>query len=396
MKKRKVYLDNSATTYTRKEAVDAMMPYFYDIYGNASSVHKFGQDAKNALTDARIKFAELINAQYPDEIIFTSCGTESDNMAIMGVLKSSEGKHIIISSIEHHAVLHTCGYLEKNGYKVDYIPVDSSGKVMLNVLKEKITDETAVISIMHANNEIGVIEPIEEISQIVSECNKNRKFPVIFHTDAVQTAGKIKLDVQKLGVDLLSVSAHKFYGPKGIGILYVKKGTKISPILHGGHHEHGLKPGTENIASIIGMTKALELANGEIEKETQKYNKLREKLKNGIIAKIPQSIINTDFSNSVPNVLNVSFKSIEGESLLLMLDMEGIAVSTGSACASGSTEPSHVLQAIGLDPVTAQGAIRFSLGKQNTEEDIDYVLEVLPKMVEKVRKMSPVWNNRQD
>lgn len=396
MKKRKVYLDNSATTYTRKEAVDAMMPYFYDIYGNASSVHKFGQDAKNALTDARIKFAELINAQYPDEIIFTSCGTESDNMAIMGVLKSSEGKHIITSSIEHHAVLHTCGYLEKNGYKVDYIPVDSSGKVMLNVLKEKITDETAVISIMHANNEIGVIEPIEEISQIVSECNKNRKFPVIFHTDAVQTAGKIKLDVQKLGVDLLSVSAHKFYGPKGIGILYVKKGTKISPILHGGHHEHGLKPGTENIASIIGMTKALELANGEIEKETQKYNKLREKLKNGIIAKIPQSIINTDFSNSVPNVLNVSFKSIEGESLLLMLDMEGIAVSTGSACASGSTEPSHVLQAIGLDPVTAQGAIRFSLGKQNTEEDIDYVLEVLPKMVEKVRKMSPVWNNRQD
>ncbi|MDD3064785.1 MAG: cysteine desulfurase NifS [Endomicrobiaceae bacterium] len=396
MKKRKVYLDNSATTYTRKEAVDAMMPYFYDIYGNASSVHKFGQDAKNALTDARIKFAELINAQYPDEIIFTSCGTESDNMAIMGVLKSSEGKHIIISSIEHHAVLHTCGYLEKNGYKVDYIPVDSSGKVMLNVLKEKITDETAVISIMHANNEIGVIEPIEEISQIVSECNKNRKFPVIFHTDAVQTAGKIKLDVQKLGVDLLSVSAHKFYGPKGIGILYVKKGTKISPILHGGHHEHGLKPGTENIASIIGMTKALELANGEIEKENQKYNKLREKLKNGIIAKIPQSIINTDFSNSVPNVLNVSFKSIEGESLLLMLDMEGIAVSTGSACASGSTEPSHVLQAIGLDPVTAQGAIRFSLGKQNTEEDIDYVLEVLPKMVEKVRKMSPVWNNRQD
>lgn len=396
MKKRKVYLDNSATTYTRKEAVDAMMPYFYDIYGNASSVHKFGQDAKNALTEARFKFAELINAQYPDEIIFTSCGTESDNMAIIGVLKSSEGKHIITSSIEHHAVLHTCGYLEKNGYKVDYIPVDSSGKVMLNVLKEKITDETAVISIMHANNEIGVIEPIEEISQIVSECNKNRKFPVIFHTDAVQTAGKIKLDVQKLGVDLLSVSAHKFYGPKGIGILYVKKGTKISPILHGGHHEHGLKPGTENIASIIGMTKALELANGEIEKENQKYNKLREKLKNGIIAKIPQSIINTDFSNSVPNVLNVSFKSIEGESLLLMLDMEGIAVSTGSACASGSTEPSHVLQAIGLDPVTAQGAIRFSLGKQNTEEDIDYVLEVLPKMVEKVRKMSPVWNNRQD
>lgn len=247
---------------------------------------------------------------------------------------------------------------------------------------------------MHANNEIGVIEPIEEISNIIKEFNKNRKNQIFFHTDAVQTAGKIKLDVQQLGIDLLSVSAHKFYGPKGVGALYVKQGTKISPILHGGHHENGLKPGTENIAGIVGMTKALEIAGNEIEAENTKCFKLREKLKNGILKSIPKSTINTDFANSVSNILNVSFESIEGESLLLMLDMEGIAVSTGSACASGSTEPSYVLKAIGLDPVTAQGTIRFSFGKQNTEEDIDYVLEVLPKLVDKVRKMSPVWANR--
>ena len=236
MKKRKIYLDNSATTYTRREVVDAMLPYFSDIYGNASSVHQFGQDAKNALSQARITFASLLNAKDPEEIIFTSCGTESDNMAITGVLNAVKGKHVITSALEHHAVLHTCQHLEKCGYKVDYIPVDASGRIKLDVLKEKITDETAVVSIMHANNEIGIIEPVEEISSIIKEANKNRKHQIFFHTDAVQTAGKIKLDVQKLGVDLLSVSAHKFYGPKGTGALYVKKGTKIEPILYGGHH----------------------------------------------------------------------------------------------------------------------------------------------------------------
>ncbi|MDD5020890.1 MAG: cysteine desulfurase NifS [Endomicrobiaceae bacterium] len=394
MAKRKVYLDNSATTYTRPEVVEAMLPYYTNIYGNASSVHSFGQDAKNALTEARKKFAQLINAESSDEIIFTSCGTESDNMAIIGLLEATNGKHIITSQLEHHAVLHTCKYLETCGYKVDYIPVDSSGIIKLDVLKEKITDDTTIISIMHANNEIGVIEPIEEISKIIKELNSTRKNQIFFHTDAVQTAGKIKLDVQKLGIDLLSVSAHKFYGPKGVGALYVKQGTKISPILHGGHHENGLKPGTENIAGIVGMTKALELANNEIESENKKCSMLREKLKTGILNLIPKSIINTDFSNSVSSILNVSFESVEGESLLLMLDMQGIAVSTGSACASGSTEPSYVLKSIGLDPVTAQGTIRFSLGRQNTHEDIAYVLEVLPKIVEKVRQMSPVWNKR--
>ncbi|MDD3923033.1 MAG: cysteine desulfurase NifS [Endomicrobiia bacterium] len=394
MKKRNVYLDNSATTYVREEVVEAMMPYFSDIYGNASSFHQYGQDSKKALLKSRESFAKLINAQYTDEVIFTSCGTESDNIAIKGALLANKGNHIITSQIEHHAVLYTCQYLEKNGYKVDYISTDSTGKVNIEEIKNKITNETVIISIMHANNEIGIIEPIEEIGKMLKEINKTRTNPILFHTDAVQTAGKIKLDVQKMGIDLLSVSAHKFYGPKGVGALYIKKGTKISPLFHGGHHENDLKPGTENIPSIVGMTKALELATKEIDIENEKTSILRNKLKDGIIAQIPEVIINTDINNSVSNILNVSFNYIEGESLLLMLDMEGIAVSTGSACASGSTEPSHVLKAIGASPLASQGTIRFSLGKQNNKEDIDYVLEVLPKLVDKVRQMSPVWNSK--
>lgn len=394
MTKRKVYLDHSATTYVRKEVIEAMMPYFSDIYGNASSFHQYGQESKKALTQSRETFAKLINAEYSDEIIFTSCGTESDNIAIKGVLPANHGRHIITTQIEHHAILYTCQYLEKKGYKVDYLSTDSAGKVNLQEIKNIITDETVIISIMHANNEIGTIEPIAEIGQMLREINKTRKNPVLFHTDAVQTAGKIKLDVQKLGVDLLSVSAHKFYGPKGVGALYVKKGTKIEPLFQGGHHENNLKPGTENIAGIVGMTKALELANNEISEENQKIYGLRNKLKDGILSKIPEITINTNTSESVSNVLSVSFNYIEGESLLLMLDMEGIAVSTGSACASGSTEPSHVLKAIGASPLASQGTIRFSLGKQNTAEDIDYVLEVLPRVVDRVRQMSPVWNSK--
>jgi len=394
MTKRKVYLDHSATTYVRKEVIEAMMPYFSDIYGNASSFHQYGQESKKALTQSRETFAKLINAEYSDEIIFTSCGTESDNIAIKGVLPANHGRHIITTQIEHHAILYTCQYLEKKGYKVDYLSTDSAGKVNLQEIKNIITDETVIISIMHANNEIGTIEPIAEIGQMLREINKTRKNPVLFHTDAVQTAGKIKLDVQKLGVDLLSVSAHKFYGPKGVGALYVKKGTKIEPLFQGGHHENNLKPGTENIAGIVGMTKALELANNEISEENQKIYGLRNKLKDGILSKIPEITINTNTDESVSNVLSVSFNYIEGESLLLMLDMEGIAVSTGSACASGSTEPSHVLKAIGASPLASQGTIRFSLGKQNTAEDIDYVLEVLPRVVDRVRQMSPVWNSK--
>lgn len=394
MKKRNVYLDHSATTCVRKEVVEEMLPYYSDIFGNPSSVHRFGQDAKTALIKSREQFAKLINAEYPDEIIFTSCGTESDNMALKGVLVPGKKGHIVTSQIEHHAVLHTCRYLETCGYKVDYMPTDSSGRVSVEGIKNKINDETVIVSIMHANNEIGIIEPIEKIGEMLKDVNKTRTVPVLFHTDCVQTAGKMKLDVQKLGVDLLSVSAHKFYGPKGVGALYVRKGTKILPLFHGGHHEMGLKPGTENVAGIVGMTKALELADNEIEDEKVKISFLRNKLMEGILAKIPDVVINTDIGQSVSSILSVSFNYIEGESLLLMLDMAGIAASSGSACATGSTEPSHVLKTIGASSLAMQGTIRFSLGRQNTGEDIDYVLEILPNIVEKVRRMSPVWNSK--
>jgi len=391
MIQKKVYLDNSATTQVRKEVLEAMLPYFCNIYGNASSVHSFGQEAKAVLNSSREKFAKLINAQYSDEIIFTSCGTESDNISIVGSLLASKGKHVITSKIEHHAILHTCQNLQKNGYKVDYISTDKTGKINIEELKNKIIDDTVIVSVMHANNEIGIIEPIEEISKILKQINKTRKTPVLLHTDAVQTAGKLKIDVQKLGVDLLSVSGHKFYGPKGVGALYIRRGTKIEPLFHGGHHEFGLKPGTENIAGIAGITKALELATAELETEQEKICKLRNYLKDGIVSKIPNVIINTDIKNSVDSILSVSFDYIEGESLLLMLDMAGIAASAGSACATGSSEPSHVLSSIGASPISAQGTLRFSLGRYNTKEDIDYVLEVLPGLVEKVRKMSPIY-----
>lgn len=394
MEKRNVYLDSSATTKVREEVLKEMLPYFTDVYGNASSVHTYGQQSKAALTGARETFAKLINAESPEEIIFTSCGTESDNIAIVGSLLANEGNHVITSKIEHHAILFTCQNLEKKGYKADYISVDKIGRVNIEELKSKITDDTVIVSIMHANNEIGVIEPIEEISKVLKEINKTRKNKVLLHTDAVQTAGKLKLDVQKLGVDLLSVSGHKFYGPKGIGALYIRKGTKIEPLFHGGHHEFGMKPGTENVAEIVGMTKALELANKEMEQESKKIYELRNKLMNGIVEKIPEVVINTDIKYAVPSVLSVSFNYLEGESLLLMLDMAGIAASAGSACATGSAEPSHVLSAIGASPLAAQGTLRFSLGRYNTEEDIDYVLDVLPNIVEKVRKMSPVWEQR--
>ena len=394
MEKRNVYLDSSATTKVREEVLKEMLPYFTDVYGNASSVHTYGQQSKAALTKARETFAKLINAESPEEIIFTSCGTESDNIAIVGSLLANEGNHVITSKIEHHAILFTCQNLVKKGYKADFISVDKTGRVNIEELKSKITDDTVIVSIMHANNEIGVIEPIEEISKVLKEINKTRKNKILLHTDAVQTAGKLKLDVQKLGVDLLSVSGHKFYGPKGIGALYIRKGTKIEPLFHGGHHEFGMKPGTENVAEIVGMTKALELANEELEQESKKIFKLRNKLMNGILEKIPEVVINTDIKYAVSSVLSVSFNYIEGESLLLMLDMAGIAASAGSACATGSAEPSHVLSAIGASPLAAQGTLRFSLGRYNTEEDIDYVLDVLPTLVERVRKMSPVWNNK--
>jgi cysteine desulfurase len=392
MEKRRVYLDNSATTEVHPEVIKVMRPYFCGIYGNASSFHSFGREAGTALAVSRAKTAALLNAA-PDEIIFTGCGTESDNIAIFGVLNAYGKKgHIITSKIEHHAVLYSCRHLESLGYEVTYLDADKDGIVCAEDLKKAVKGNTLLITIMHANNEVGSLQPIEEIGAFVREINKDRKDRIYFHTDAVQSAGKIAIDVKKMGVDLLSVAAHKFHGPKGVGALYVKKGVNIKPVMFGGHHESGLRPGTENIPYIVGLTKALTLAVSKMEEHNKHILFLREKLKKGIEEKIPEIVINGGSEKSVSNILNVSFKYIEGESLLAMLDMQGIAASTGSACASGEEGASHVLSAMRVDPIAAQGAIRFSFSSQNTESDIDYVLEVLPGIVEKLRAMSPVYN----
>ncbi|MDR3111908.1 MAG: cysteine desulfurase NifS [Elusimicrobiota bacterium] len=391
MENKKVYLDNAATTQTAPEVLEAMLPFFSQNYGNASSFHFFGRQAKAALDEARIDTAKLLNAS-PEEIFFTGCGSEADNIAIFGTLAKAQKKgHIITSKIEHHAVLYSCQELQKRGFEVTYLDVDKGGVVSVEHLKNSLKEDTLLVSIMHANNEIGTIQPIVEISKILKNVNKNKKNPIYFHSDAVQSAGKIKLDVKELGVDLLSLAAHKFNGPKGVGALYVRKGTFIFPVMFGGHHENGLRPGTENIASIIGFSKALELSNSRIAVTHKKNLILREKLKDGILNSIPDTIINGSGHNSISCILNVSFKFIEGESLLLRLDMKGIAASAGSACATGSAEPSHVLSAIGLDAVSAQGSVRFSFGFYNTQEDVDYVLKVLPDIVESLRSMSPVY-----
>jgi len=384
---RKVYLDNNATTKMRKEVLDAMLPYYNDIYGNASSVHEFGRIARVAIDEARKKVANLLGAASPEEIIFTSCGTESDNFAVKGVAHAlkAKGNHIITSSIEHHAVLNTCKFLEKDGYKVTYLKVDKYGVVDIEELKRSITDKTILITIMHANNEIGTIEPIEEIARIAKE----RK--IYFHTDAVQSVGKIPFEVKDLNIDLLSMSGHKIYGPKGVGALYIKKLTKITQLLHGGHHEMAKRAGTENVAGIVGLGKAAELAKKETPGEKEALTKLRDYLYDGIISRIENVRLNGHPQDRLPNTLNVGFKYLEGESIVLNLDMEGIAVSTGSACTSGSLEPSHVLTAMGVDPADTQGSIRFSLGKDNTKEDMDYVLQVLPPIIKRLRDMSPLY-----
>jgi cysteine desulfurase len=392
MEKRKVYLDNSATTPVASEVIKEMQPYFGDIYGNPSSFHFFGRRAKTAIDKSRAKVAELLNAS-PEEILFTGCGTESDNIAIFGLLNAYGKKgHIITTRIEHHAVLYSCRHLEELGYEVTYLDVDKDGVISVEDFKKAVKDNTILVSIMHANNEVGAIQPIEAIANELKKINKTRKNKIYLHTDALQTAGKLRLDVKKLGVDMLAISAHKFNGPKGIGVLYVKKGVKISPIMFGGHHENGLRPGTENTAFIVGCAKALEISNVAIENNEKHILHLRESLKKGILEAIPEVTVNGSGARAVSNILNISFNYIEGEALLLMLDMKGIAVSTGSACASGSSEPSHVLSSMCVDPVAAQGAVRFSFGHYNTEEDVDYVLRVLPKIVSNLRSMSPVWN----
>lgn len=378
-------MDHNATTQTRPEVIEAMIPYFGDIFGNASSVHQFGKQAHKGLDEAREKVAKLINAT-PDEIVFTSCGSESNNYVIKGVAFSSDskGNHIITSCIEHLAVLEVCKYLEKKGFEVTYLPVDEYGNVNPSDLEKAIKPQTILVSIMYANNEIGTLQHIGELAAIA----KNKE--VLFHTDAVQAVGKIPVDVKDLDVDFLSMSAHKIYGPKGVGATYIRKGIKIDPLIHGGHHEKNRRAGTENIPGIVGFGKAAELAQDELEAERKRLTELRDILHHEISAKVSNIKLNGHPSFRLPNTLNVSFAYIEGESIIMSLDLEGVAVSTGSACTSGTLEPSHVLSALGVPPELIQGSVRFSLGRINTIDDVNYVVNVLPPIIERLRKMSPL------
>lgn len=383
---KRVYLDNSATTRVAPEVLEAMMPYFSEEYGNASSIHTFGQRARAAVEEARGKVADLLNAD-PKEIVFTSGGTESDNTAIRGVLEhpKAKGKHVITTNIEHHAVIELCKELEKYGYKVTYVPVDSDGLVDPKAIEDAITPETALISVMHANNEIGTIQPIAEIAEIA------RRHNVLLHTDAVQSIGKIKVDVKELGVDLLSMSGHKIHAPKGIGVLYIKKGTKLRPLLVGGPHERSRRAGTENVAAIVGLGRACELAADHIGTMQGRVRALRDKLENGILSGVPNTVLNGHKERRVPNITNISFEFVEGEGMTISLDLKGVAVSTGSACSSGALEASHVITALKRAPELAQGSIRFSLSRYTTEEEIDYTLKVVPEVVERLREMSPAY-----
>ncbi|MFZ2410208.1 MAG: cysteine desulfurase NifS [Candidatus Methanoperedens sp.] len=380
---RQVYMDHSSTTAVDPAVTEAMLPYFSDKFGNPSSIYNIGRQAKRAIEEARQKVADLIGAK-KEEIIFTSSGTESDNLAIKGIAfkNRKKGDHIITSSIEHHAVLHVCKYLESQGFKVTYLPVNKDGIVNPADVEKAITPQTILITIMHANNEIGTLQPIEEIGKIAREKN------VPFHTDAVQTAGKLPLDVETLGVSLLSMSAHKMYGPKGVGALYLRKGTFIEPLFHGGGHERNLRSSTENVPGIVGFGKAAELAKQRFPEEA-KLADLRDRLIKGILD-IKDSYLNGHPAKRLPNNANFRFSYIEGESMILNLDMKGVAASTGSACSSTSLEPSHVLMAIGLKPEEAHGSLRLTLGRENTQEDVDYVVSILPEIVNKLRMISPL------
>ncbi|MEM4152546.1 MAG: cysteine desulfurase NifS [Candidatus Pacearchaeota archaeon] len=381
---KRIYLDHAATTPLAQEVFEAMKPYFSEKFGNASSLHSFGQEARAAIETARKIAAKFLGAR-PNEIIFTSGGTESNNLAIKGVAfaNKSKGNHIITSKIEHHAILEPCHWLEKHGFKVTYLNVDKYGLVNPADVEKAITKDTILVSIMHANNEIGTIEPIEEIGKI---CKKHK---VYFHTDAVQSFGKIPIDVKKMNIDLLSASSHKLYGPKGVGLLYINQDVKIEPVQHGGGHESGLRSGTENVPGIVGFAKAIELAEKNMKKEAERQTKLRDKIINEIL-KIPGSQLNGHPTQRLPNNVNVSIKGVEGEALLIRLNEKGIAVSTGSACSTKSLEPSHVLTAIGLTAEQAHGSLRITLGKDNTEQDIDYTIEQLKNIINSLRKISPL------
>lgn len=386
---KRVYLDHAATTPMHPEVLTAMLPYLSDTFGNPSSIHSFGQEAKGAIAKARETIAALIGAKN-DEIIFTSGGTEADNFAIKGVAYANEhrGNHIITSPIEHHAVIEPVKFLEQRGFRVTYLPVDQYGMVDPQDVGKAVSEKTILISVMHANNEIGTIEPITEIGRIAKEMG------IYFHTDAVQTVGHIPVNVNELGVDLLAMSAHKLYGAKGVGALYVRKGTKIAPFMHGGEQERRRRASTENVPGIVGFARAADIARGEMRTEAERLALLRDRLIEGLLDKIDWTQLNGHPSKRLPNNVNVSVQFVEGESMLLNLDMEGIAASTGSACSSSSLEPSHVLLALGLSHGQAHSSLRFTLGRETTVDEIDRVLEVLPPIVAKLRSMSPLLKSR--
>lgn len=385
----RIYMDNAATTRVKPEVRDAMLPFYDEVFGNPSTIYYYGREAHKALDHARQQVATAIGAD-KDEIYFTSCGTESDNWAIKGTAfaHQKKGNHIITSAIEHHAVLHTCAWLEKHGFEVTYLPVDEYGRVDPADVEKAITDKTILITIMFANNEIGTIQPIAEIAKIAKAHN------VLFHTDAVQAVGAVPINVHELGVDMLSLSGHKFYAPKGVGALYIRRGVRIDINQQGGAQERGKRGGTENMAQIVGLGKAIEMATADVEGHAKKLAHMRDRLIDGILAEIPDVKLNGHRTERLPNNVNVSIRYIEGEALLLRLDLAGIAASSGSACTSGSLDPSHVLLAIGLPHEVAHGSLRLSLGDFNTEHDVDVVLEKLPEIVKTLRDMSPLYADR--
>ncbi|GAB6169953.1 cysteine desulfurase NifS [Clostridium carnis] len=385
---RTVYMDYAATTYVKPEVLNEMMPYFTEKFGNPSSFYGISRETKMAIDKARANVAKALNCD-ANEVYFTGGGSEADNWAIKGIAWAhrKKGNHIITTKVEHHAVLHTCEYLEKNGFEVTYLNVDKEGFIDLEELKNAITDKTILVSIMFANNEIGTIQPVKEIGAI---CREKKIF---FHTDAVQAVGNIPVDVKEMNIDLLSLAGHKIYGPKGIGALYIRKGIKIDNLIHGGGQERARRAGTENIASVVGLGKAIELATENLEEHSKKLISLRDKLIDGLL-KVPHTRLNGPRGDKrLPGNSNITFEFIEGESILLSLDFEGVCASSGSACTSGSLDPSHVLLAIGLPHELAHGSLRLTLGDGSTEEDVNYVLEVVPPIIERLRNMSPLWED---
>jgi cysteine desulfurase len=382
----RVYLDHNATTPVEPEVLDAMLPYFSGDFGNAASIHTPGQRARASVEIAREQVAALIGAR-PQEIVFTSGGTESDNHAIFGIVRGASGaaKHVITTQIEHEAVLNACQALEKEGVAVTYLGVNSNGLIDLEDLRDAIRPQTALITVMHANNELGTVQPLEQVGKIAAQCD------VYFHIDAVQSAGKIPLDVNALGVDLLSISGHKLYAPKGVGALYIRGGTRLRQFLYGGHHQRGFRPGTENVPGIVGLGKAAELARATLAEDASRISALRDELERGLLRKIPHARGNAAGPPRTPNTSNITFPGIEGEALIIALDLKGLACSTGAACSSGAVEPSHVLTAIGLPPEEARASIRFSLGRHTTPADIAFALEVVPAAVSQLRQLSPAY-----